>query len=215
MDAFLAKVGSEFDSSFIKLHVGTDDLDELVELTWERSDLSPLVDAGLKPLLRNKLYRAISEERAARSKCVAATVETSSTCSTGMLGLASLCDENSEVPLSEIQDDASPSLCDENSEVPLSEIQDDASSSLCEDKSEVPLSETQDDASSSSQVSGAPTLQAASLADVCTSVDPGNDSSAASRSSPTSVPTSSKDVANLHFWALQEKDQPLHRHRFR
>merc|ERR1719223_2654559 len=63
---FLVKVGPEFDPSFVKLHVGTNDVDELLEFIWERADLSPLVDAGLKPLLRNKLYRAILEERAAR-----------------------------------------------------------------------------------------------------------------------------------------------------
>jgi len=67
MDDFLRRVGSEFDPAFIKLHVGTDDLDELVEFTYDRGDLSPLVDAGLKPLLRNKLYRAIVEEQVARA----------------------------------------------------------------------------------------------------------------------------------------------------
>merc|ERR1711971_1073799 len=67
MDDFLATVGSELDPLFVKLHVGTSDLNELLEFTWERDDLSPLVDAGLKPLLRNKLYRAILEERAERA----------------------------------------------------------------------------------------------------------------------------------------------------
>jgi hypothetical protein len=67
MDDFLRRIGSEFDPAFIKLHVGTDDLDELVEFTHDRGDLSPLVDAGLKPLLRNKLYRAIVEEQVARA----------------------------------------------------------------------------------------------------------------------------------------------------
>lgn len=72
MDVFLRKVGSEFDPAFVKLHVGTDDLDELVEFTYDRNDLSPLVDAGLKPLLRNKLYRAIVEEQMARANRSAA-----------------------------------------------------------------------------------------------------------------------------------------------
>jgi len=65
MDDFLAKAGREFDPAFVKIHIGTDDLDELLEFTWDKSDLLPLVEAGLKPLLRNKLYRAILEEKAA------------------------------------------------------------------------------------------------------------------------------------------------------
>jgi len=153
MDAFLAKVGSEFDSSFVKLHVGTDDLDELVEFTWERSDLSPLVDVGLKPLLRNKLFKSILEERAARSKCVGVAADMSSHSSTGMPSSASLRDDDSEVPLSEVQDDAS----------------------------------------SLSQVCEASILQVATVADGCTSVDAGNDSSATPRSSQTVVSTSSFD----------------------
>jgi len=70
---FLAGLGPEFDPAFdpafVEFHVGTGDLNELLELTWERNDLSPLVDAGLKPLFRNKLYRAILEENTRREKC--------------------------------------------------------------------------------------------------------------------------------------------------
>jgi len=67
IDDFLAKVGPEFDPTFVKFNVGTDDLDELLQFTTEKNDLSPLVDAGLKPLLRNKLFRAILEEKAERA----------------------------------------------------------------------------------------------------------------------------------------------------
>jgi hypothetical protein len=114
MDAFLATAGTEFDPSFIKLHVGTDDLGELLEFTWDRGDLSPLVDAGLKPLWRNKLYRAILEERATRSNCDAI-----SNFSTGIPTSASLRD-HTEVPLSETQDDSS--SVSQVSEAPTSQV---------------------------------------------------------------------------------------------
>jgi len=104
MEEFLATVGSEFDASFVKLHVGTDDLDELLEFTWERSDLSPLVDAGLKPLLRNKLYRAILEERAARANRPA-TIDASIS-RTGTPN-SEISVENTEASLSEIHNDTS------------------------------------------------------------------------------------------------------------
>lgn len=117
MDNFLTTVGSEFDPAFIKLHVGTDDLDELIELTWDKSDLQPLVDAGLKPILRNKLFRAILEERAARSSTVAPNDDSKlpmqvdsepSNLSTGTPSSESLLEiENKEVSLSEIHDDGS------------------------------------------------------------------------------------------------------------
>jgi len=76
MDDFLANIGPEFDPTFVKFHVGTDDLEELLEFTWERSDLAPLVDAGLKPLFRNKLFRAILEEKAARASVMGSDVQT-------------------------------------------------------------------------------------------------------------------------------------------
>jgi len=104
MEEFLATVGSEFDVSFVKLHVGTDDLDELLEFTWERSDLSPLVDAGLKPLLRNKLYRAILEEKSARANRPArtdASISETGTPNSELLG------ENTEASLSDTRNDIS------------------------------------------------------------------------------------------------------------
>ena len=60
---FCNKLGPEFDPDFIKRCVGTNDFDEFLELTWEPSDLSPLVSAGMKPLHRNKLFAAIQREK--------------------------------------------------------------------------------------------------------------------------------------------------------
>lgn len=66
MEAFLAQVGIEMDPSSLKTYVGTDNIDELVELILKKSDLLPLKDAGVSPDLLHALYNAILEERFAR-----------------------------------------------------------------------------------------------------------------------------------------------------
>jgi len=189
MDVFLEEVGIKINSSFLKLHVGTDDLDDLLEFTWERSDLSPLVDAGVKPLLRNKLYRGILEERTARSKCVGAADDMSCNSSTGMPSSASVHDEGSEVVGSEVQNDDS--SLSQTSEAPNAQVASLADASTNAD------SEKDSSASTlrmqmlgSAQARKAPIAKAALLADTSTNMDPGSDSSAP-RSSKTSMPTSS------------------------
>merc|ERR1711971_813125 len=60
---FLAKIGTEFGSGFLARNLGTDDLDEIVVRFTDLNDLDVLVVAGMKPLLRNKLYRQLALER--------------------------------------------------------------------------------------------------------------------------------------------------------
>lgn len=64
--SFLAGVGPEFDSDFVKKHSGAADYEDLITLTYTSADLDPLVEAGMKPLHRNKLFRAIKRVQASR-----------------------------------------------------------------------------------------------------------------------------------------------------
>jgi len=188
MDVFLEQVGTKINSSFVKLHVGTDDLDELLEFTWERSDLSPLVDAGVKPLLRNKLYRGILEERTARSKCVGAADDMSCNSSTGMPSSASVHDEGSEVVGSEVQNDDS--SLSQTSEAPNAQVASLADASTNADSEKDSSASTLRMQMLGSAQASKHLAKAALLADTSTNMDPGSDSSAP-RSSKTSMPTSS------------------------
>lgn len=60
--SFLAQIGSQFNASFVSEHTGAQDADELITLTFTRADLDPLVQAGMKPLLVNKLFKAIQQQ---------------------------------------------------------------------------------------------------------------------------------------------------------
>merc|ERR1712107_406728 len=63
LQAFLARVGPGFDALFIAEHTGVSNYDDLITYTETREDLNPLVEAGMTPLQRNKLFRAILKER--------------------------------------------------------------------------------------------------------------------------------------------------------
>jgi hypothetical protein len=63
LTAFLASLGPDFDASFIAEHLGSASLDDIVELTVEISELQELVEQGMKPIHRNKLWSAIVKER--------------------------------------------------------------------------------------------------------------------------------------------------------
>jgi len=63
---FLAVVGPEFDAAFISEHIGSENLDDIIELTVDEADLQPLIEHGMKPLHRNKLWSAIAKEREVR-----------------------------------------------------------------------------------------------------------------------------------------------------
>lgn len=63
LQSFLLSVGPEFDIAFVTQHSGADNYEDLIEYTLSREDLNPMVDAGMKPLQRNKLFRAIEKER--------------------------------------------------------------------------------------------------------------------------------------------------------
>merc|ERR1711862_726706 len=62
--SFLAQIGPQFDASFVSEHTGAQDYDELISFTFTRTDLDPLVQAGMKPLLVNKLSRPSSNNLA-------------------------------------------------------------------------------------------------------------------------------------------------------
>jgi len=65
--AFLAELGPQFDCVFVARSLGTHSLEEILERFTELGDFESLVVAGMKPLLRNKLYRAIALERQRRA----------------------------------------------------------------------------------------------------------------------------------------------------
>ena len=62
LETFLARVGPGFDAAFVSQHTGAEEYDDLITLTFTRQDLDCLVSAGMKPLLVNKLFRAIRNE---------------------------------------------------------------------------------------------------------------------------------------------------------
>lgn len=64
LESFLARVGPDFDAAFVAKHSGAENYDDLIKLTFTRTDLDPLVQAGMKPLRCNKLFKAIQKEQA-------------------------------------------------------------------------------------------------------------------------------------------------------
>jgi len=67
LNLFLAALGPRFNPEFVAHHLG-DDFDAIVESASDICALDALVQAGMKPLLRNKFYRALVKER---EQCVA------------------------------------------------------------------------------------------------------------------------------------------------
>jgi len=65
--SFLAEVGAEFDSDFVARTLGTDSLEEIIIRFTDIEDFESLVRAGMKPLHKNKLYRALALERRKRA----------------------------------------------------------------------------------------------------------------------------------------------------
>lgn len=61
--SFLASVGPEFDAVFVEKHTGASKYEDLITFIETKEDLEPLVEAGMTPLQRNKLFRAILKER--------------------------------------------------------------------------------------------------------------------------------------------------------
>merc|ERR1719163_959023 len=57
--SFLASLGPNYDADFVAEHLGSDDLNDIIQYTWSSTDLNSLVEQGMKPLLRNKLWVAI------------------------------------------------------------------------------------------------------------------------------------------------------------
>jgi len=65
---FLAKISPELDHAFVVQNLGTDNLDDIVTRFTDLENFEPLVVAGMKPLLKNKLFRQLELERKKRSK---------------------------------------------------------------------------------------------------------------------------------------------------
>lgn len=63
---FLAEVGPEFDVTFVANTFGTDHFEEIITRFTHIDDFESLVVAGMKPLHKNKLYRALEVERTRR-----------------------------------------------------------------------------------------------------------------------------------------------------
>merc|ERR1719181_1652429 len=63
---FLAGLGQDFDAQFIAEHLGSASLDDIIELTVDVSELQEIVEQGMKPIHRNKLWSAIVKERETR-----------------------------------------------------------------------------------------------------------------------------------------------------
>lgn len=66
LSTFLAGLGPNFNASFIAEHLGSASLDDIIELTVDISDLQGLVQQGMKPVHKNKLWSAIVKERDVR-----------------------------------------------------------------------------------------------------------------------------------------------------
>jgi len=63
---FLAGVGPQFDVAFVAKNFGTDSLEEIMTQFIDLDDFQPLVEAGMKPLHKNKLFMALDVERKRR-----------------------------------------------------------------------------------------------------------------------------------------------------
>jgi len=65
--AFLAEVGPEFNFDLVARTLRTDSLEEIIIRFTDIEDFESLVRAGMKPIHKNKLYRALAIERRSRA----------------------------------------------------------------------------------------------------------------------------------------------------
>merc|ERR1719329_1198819 len=65
--SFLIEMGAYDDFDCVVKIFGTDSLDDIIGGFTDIGDFNPLVQAGMKPIHKNKLYRALSVERRKRA----------------------------------------------------------------------------------------------------------------------------------------------------